>query len=405
MIYSWEKGFIEDKEPEQSKSPPKTILRKDPLRKSGQALTKQLKGKIATKTDSTFKATTGSIYRKSDIDQTRTTLTHEKKRSESKSPSAEPTKKFQRISSPEVLEDIGSDEELQRDMEIADSVNPVDRFQQSQTVTTSKDTNAGGGLNLAIKRAKPNMAGPSLPAGQKSPDESARKKTDKKAKEKRTQSKQNNLTGQTAIATDQDQEQSTSNLGTLVHDTHSSSTPKSKQKTKLKFIDSQTSPEDILDTFQNRNLAPAEWENFADQLLKRGVQRVAGDIRGNSQPVSERDTAFEPPQGVSDESSAEESGVRRSSRQTKNKEPKRFGDPIKHSTKEISEDLTGVALLKTALQEYRRRLRDFKERSDRPVETKLRMLERHLFRRKFGYATLDKGLDWNPSCKKELEEN
>ena len=276
-----------------------------------------MKGKIAFETDSTIKTTSGSIYRKSDIAQTRTTLTHEKQRSESKSPSAKPTKKFQRIRSPGILEDIGSDEELQRDMEMADSVNPVDRLQQSQTVVTSKDTNAGEGLNLAIKRAKLNMAGPSLPAGRKSPDESARKKTDKKAKEKRTQSKHNNLTGQTAIATDQGQEQSTLNLGTLVHDIHASSTPKTKQKTKLKFIDSQTSPEDILDTFQNRNLAPAERENFADQLLKRGVQRDADDIRGNSQPVSERDTAFEPPQGVSDESSTEESGVRRSSRQTK----------------------------------------------------------------------------------------
>ena len=28
MIYSWEKGFIEDKELEQSKSPPKTILKR-----------------------------------------------------------------------------------------------------------------------------------------------------------------------------------------------------------------------------------------------------------------------------------------------------------------------------------------------------------------------------------------
>ena len=229
-----------------------------------------------------IKTTTGSINRKSDIAQTRASLTHEKQRSESKSPSAEPTKKFQRISSPEVLEDIGSDEDLQRTMERADSVNPVDRFQQSQTVVTSKDTKAGGGLNLAIKRAKPNLAGPSLSAGQKLSDESARKKTDKKTKEKRTQSKQNILTGQTAIATDQSQEQSTSNSGTLDHDTHASSTPKTKQKTKLKFIDSQTCPEDKLDTFQNQNLAPAEWENFADQLLKRGVQRVANDLRGNS---------------------------------------------------------------------------------------------------------------------------
>ena len=178
MLYSWEKGFIEDKELEQRKSSPKTILRKDSLRKSGQALTKQLKGKIATETDSTIKTTTGSTYRKSDIAQTRTSLTHEKQRSESKSPSAEPTKKFQMVSSPEVLEDIGSDDELLRAMELADSVNPVDQFQQSQTIVTSKDTDAGGGLNLAIKKAKPNMAGPSLSTGQKLADESARRKTD-----------------------------------------------------------------------------------------------------------------------------------------------------------------------------------------------------------------------------------
>ena len=65
--------------------------------------------------------------------------------------------------------------------------------------------------------------------------------------------------------------------------------------------------------------------------VEKGVQRVADDFRANVQPVSEKDTAFEPPRGVSDESSAKDSGVRRSSRHTKNKEPKRFGDPIKHS--------------------------------------------------------------------------
>ena len=221
-------------------------------------------------------------------------------------------------------------------MEIADAVNPIDRFQQSQTVVISKDTNAGGGLNLAIKRAKPNLAGPSSPA-----DECDKKRTDKKVKEKKTQSKQNNVTGQTATATAQGQKQPTSTLETLGQNTQSSSTPKSKQRTKLKCIDSQTSSADILDAFQNRNLAPPEWEKFADQLLKRGVQKVADEIRGNSQTISERDTAFEPPQGFSDESSAEESSVRRSSRQTKNKEPKRFGDPIKHSIKEILESLTG----------------------------------------------------------------
>ena len=225
-----------------------------------------------------------------------------------------------------------------------DAMNPIDRFQQSQTVVTSEDTEAGGGLNIAIKRAKPNLARPSSIA-----EESDKKKTEKKAKEKKNQNNQQNGTGQTATAVDPEQEQSTSKSGKLGHKTQTISTPKSKQRRNMKCIDSQTSPEDILDTFQNRHLAPSDWEKFADQLLKRGVQRVADDIRGNPQQISEKDTIFEPPQGFSDESSAEESSVRRSSRQTKNKEPKRFGDPIKHSIKKISDNLTGGALLKTAL--------------------------------------------------------
>ena len=119
-----------------------------------------MKGRIASETDSTVKTTTGSIYRNSDIAHTKTLLTQDKTRSQSKSPSAEPIKKFQRICSPEDLEDVDSDEELRRAVELADFVNRLDRFQQSQTVVTSKDTVAGGGLNLAIKRAKPNTAGP-----------------------------------------------------------------------------------------------------------------------------------------------------------------------------------------------------------------------------------------------------
>ena len=160
MIYSCEKGFIEDKEKENTQSPQKTILRKDPLRKSGQALSKQLKGKIAAETDSMVTTSTGSIYRKSDITQAKTFLPHEKTRSENKSPSAEPNKQFLRIRSPEVLEDIESDEELRQAVEMADFVNSMDRFQQSQTFVTLKDTVAGGSLNLAIKAAKPNTAGP-----------------------------------------------------------------------------------------------------------------------------------------------------------------------------------------------------------------------------------------------------
>ena len=129
---------------------------------------------------------------------------HKKKtRSESKSPSAEPHKKLQGISSQENLEDIDSDEELQRAVELADFVNPVDRFQQSQTVITSKDTEAGGGLNLAIKRAKPITAGPRSIPRPKTQEEVALKKGEKKLKGKRPDDKPEKLPKQSAIAADQ----------------------------------------------------------------------------------------------------------------------------------------------------------------------------------------------------------
>ena len=137
---------------------------------------------------------------------------------------------------------------------------------------------------------------------------------------------------------------------------------------------------------------------FRRPTVEKGVQRIANDLRGNFQPVSEKDTAFEPPHGVSDESSAEESGVRRSSRQTKNKEPKCFGDPIKHSIKEVSADLSGGHYSRWHFKNTGGGLGTSK--NEVIGQSKLRMLERHLFRQKFGYATLDKGVDWNPSWKK-----
>ena len=208
-------------------------------------------------------------------------LTQDNQRNANKSPSVKPTKKFKRISSPELLEELGSDEELQQEMEIADTMNPIERFQQSQTIVTSKDTEGGGGLNLAIKRAKPNLAGPKSTI-----EEDDTKKSEKKVKEKKNQIKQQQGTSQTATAVDPEQEQSTCRPEKLDNKNQSSSTPKSKQRSKLNCIDSQTPPEEIIDTFHNRNLAPSEWEKYADQLLKRGVQRVAEEIRGNPQQIS-----------------------------------------------------------------------------------------------------------------------
>ena len=99
MVYSWEEGLIEDKDEESTQSPKKTILRKDDLRKSGQALTKPLKGKISRETNSTVQTSAGSIYRKSYMAQAKISLQQNAR----KSPSAEPQNKLQRISSPETL--------------------------------------------------------------------------------------------------------------------------------------------------------------------------------------------------------------------------------------------------------------------------------------------------------------
>ena len=59
-------------------------------------------------------------------------------------------------------------------------------------------------------------------------------------------------------------------------------------------------------------------------------------LRRNS--IERGDEKFDPPPGCSDESSQEESNDRRNARPTKNKEPSRFGDPIKYSVKEVSTD-------------------------------------------------------------------
>ena len=94
-----------------------------------------------------------------------------------------PRKKLQKISAPERLEVSDSDEELQRQGQHADLSHPIERFQQSNTIVTSKDTEAGG-LNLAIKTAKSNKGGPGSSCGPKTQEEVVLMKTEKKKKEK-----------------------------------------------------------------------------------------------------------------------------------------------------------------------------------------------------------------------------
>ena len=67
LLYSWERGFIEDKQNAETDNWSGNFLRKHEQRKSGKALKIPLKGKTVAETPSTVKTAAGAVYRKSDI--------------------------------------------------------------------------------------------------------------------------------------------------------------------------------------------------------------------------------------------------------------------------------------------------------------------------------------------------
>ena len=128
-------------------------------------------------------------------------------------------------------------------------------------------------------------------------------------------------------------------------------------------------------------------------MLTRGVQREAEAILKNADG-SEDERSNAPP-GFSDESGDTEVPIRRSGRQTKNKGSIGFGNPVTHSIKLITTNQDITDLNKAALEACRVRLATLKPDVSRPTETKFGLLEKHLFRRKFGSEGLDISKTWN----------
>ena len=76
-------------------------------------------------------------------------------------PKKKQQKKSQRKSGEqEEIEDSGSDDDLLPQQKTLDSEEAKNKLQDSPTVVTSKYILQGGGINLAVKSVKPNMAGP-----------------------------------------------------------------------------------------------------------------------------------------------------------------------------------------------------------------------------------------------------
>ena len=155
-------------------------------------------------------------------------------------------------------------------------------------------------------------------------------------------------------------------------------------------------------------MAPEEWEELADQVLTSGMQKSAEEILNAKDSMSEEHVTggiSTPPPGFSDEPMVEEqsgTAVRRSKRANKNQGPKRLGSPIKQSVKEISTDEDIADLNELALNAYMQKLANLKTDTSQPSETRLGLLERHQFRRKFGYAALDTSRPWNAKWKVPL---
>ena len=340
LLDSWERGFIEDKQPTVTENLSGSFLRKHQQRKSGKALTILLKEKVVSETPSTVKTAAGAVYRKSDIARSKLPVESRIEGSEKKrSPTGEePRSKQQKTVTQDEDGDSESAEEHDvkdqgpRDQDIEDSW-LVDKFKNSPIIVTSKDTKTGGGINLRGKRNKPNQAGPFVhnPRSYQSKSTTQEPRKSKAAK----------------TATKESKKRATSNEEVYIE----SSAP--KEASVSKPITRQTDEKDILDTFQNNNMTAKEWETLTNQVLTRGVQKEAEKLL--TQQAGPVDTC--PPPGFSEESDKEEeeTTVRRSNRKTKNQGPKRYGSPVSHSVKLISceDDVTEINL--AALEAYRTR--------------------------------------------------
>ena len=171
-----------------------------------------------------------------------------------------------------------------------------------------------------------------------------------------------------------------------------------------KRITRDTSPGSILNAFQKQDMEEEEWQSLADQVLTRGLQRTADEIT-KSRVADQNEGELGSPSGISDESVVDDQGgtnVRRSKRTTKSQGPKRLGSPVKHSVKYICAD-DEAATNEMALEQYRSGLANVKTDKNNPMETRLKLLERHLFRIKFGYAALETTQPWSTQWKVPLE--
>ena len=395
------KGFVEDK-PKGSEWNSQNLSHRDETRKSGAALTKPFKGKVAFDSPKTVTTAAGAVYKKSDLVKLQGSPTKSLKegtnqKEKAKSPLEEPKSKHQKKDD-ELFEDTISEEE---DWNIS-SEQTKDLFQNSETVVTSRATPVGGGLNLAMKRAKPNLGGPKTIGPKTQEQEALNPVGESQDKRDQTLKNQGKEKKKAAVAAEEVTHPKQSD-GDQADRAGSSGTKSGHSR---KRMTRDTPPSSILNAFQKQDMGDEEWQSLADQVLTRGLQRSADEIiKSRMEDQTETTGEQGSPSRISDDSVVDDQGgtnVRRSKQTTKNQGPKRLGSPVKHSVKYISAD-DEADVNEMALEQYRSGLANVKTNKNNPIETRLKLLERHLFRKKFGYAALDTTQPWSTQWKVQLE--
>ena len=139
----------------------------------------------------------------------------------------------------------------------------------------SKETPIGGRVSLALRRAKPNQRGPAS-VGPNSQEQIAMKLKGKKPiQEKKT----------AAAAVEKQLLPRSSDPVDTQEPSSSSWSPRKTSKTIR--INRDNSPITILNAFQKQDMAPEEWDELADQVLTRGMQKSAEETLNAKDSMSE----------------------------------------------------------------------------------------------------------------------
>ena len=132
-------------------------------------------------------------------------------------------------------------------------------------IVTSQETEARWGLKLAVKRTKTNKGGPNSASWPNTHEKIILKVFENKKKSVQEARKEKAATTPNDRVTEEAEKEM------------------SKKSWEMKKVDLSIKPEELLDTCQSRYLAPSEWGHLDDQVLKRGVQKTASELRGKNQ--------------------------------------------------------------------------------------------------------------------------